>query len=218
MKKENTKEKLLKASKVLFSEKSFSDITTREIADKANVNLSAIRYYFSSKENLFIEVIRALFNELRGEYRDFMADIDDVVSRDGAILKLKVFINDFTKLMSLPRVPNPTKMMCREVLAMNNKNKKMCNEMIKIITEEFLRPFHENGFKLINLIIPNASTEYKRNAFNLICSMCSHFLISGEFTKKLYNVDVRDKEVLDDFSDCIIKFTFAGLGVQDFKQ
>ncbi len=213
-KKVNTKDKLLKASKVLFSKKSFSDITTREIADKAGVNLSAIKYYFSSKENLFIETIRTLFNELRTDYWEFMPDVDKIRTKEEAILNLKGFIKRFTELMSLPRIPNPSKMMCREVLAMNSKSKKMCDEMVKIITEEFLVPFHKNGNKLMELIIPDASLEYRRNVFHLICSMCSHYLISGEFIKKLYGVEDVNVKVLNEFSNCIIDFTLSALGVK----
>ena len=43
---------IVNAAKELFYEKGYIDVTTREIAQKAHVNLGLIAYYFTSKENL----------------------------------------------------------------------------------------------------------------------------------------------------------------------
>jgi len=42
-------------------ENGISGITMRQIANKANINLGSLHYYFKSKENLLVEFIRALF-------------------------------------------------------------------------------------------------------------------------------------------------------------
>ena len=43
---------------MLFAELGFDRVTTRMIADKAGVRLSAIHYHFKSKEDLYIEAFR----------------------------------------------------------------------------------------------------------------------------------------------------------------
>lgn len=53
MEKASTEEKIRNAASALFTEKGFSQTTTRDIAEKAGTNVALINYYFRSKDNLF---------------------------------------------------------------------------------------------------------------------------------------------------------------------
>jgi AcrR family transcriptional regulator len=57
----DTREKILKTAHELFAERSFAGVGIREIANSAGVNIAAINYHFSSKENLYHEVVKASF-------------------------------------------------------------------------------------------------------------------------------------------------------------
>jgi len=50
---EQTRERLLATARVVFSENGFKKSTVREICRRAEVNIAAVNYYFSSKEALF---------------------------------------------------------------------------------------------------------------------------------------------------------------------
>ncbi|MFC3040136.1 forespore capture DNA-binding protein RefZ [Virgibacillus xinjiangensis] len=52
MKKNPSKQKVIKAASSLFYQKGFSGTSVRDIADKASVNVSLISYYFKSKQGL----------------------------------------------------------------------------------------------------------------------------------------------------------------------
>jgi AcrR family transcriptional regulator len=56
-----TKEKLLDAAESLFASKSFEDVSIRELASAADVNVAAVNYHFQGKENLFHQVILRRF-------------------------------------------------------------------------------------------------------------------------------------------------------------
>lgn len=71
--KHETKEKLLDAAESLFACKGFDDVSIRELAAAANVNVAAVNYHFQGKENLFHEVIMRRF----------------VVQRDRSLLALE---------------------------------------------------------------------------------------------------------------------------------
>ncbi len=58
-----TYNKLLIVAEKLFAEKGFHGVSVREITSKARVHLSAVNYYFGSKENLYLEVFRRRFLE-----------------------------------------------------------------------------------------------------------------------------------------------------------
>jgi AcrR family transcriptional regulator len=59
--KHETKEKLLDAAESLFACKGFEDVSIRELATEANVNVAAVNYHFQGKENLFHQVIMRRF-------------------------------------------------------------------------------------------------------------------------------------------------------------
>jgi AcrR family transcriptional regulator len=51
------RERLLKAALDCFLSDEYNKVTTRLIAEKADANISMIRYYFSNKEGLYEEMI-----------------------------------------------------------------------------------------------------------------------------------------------------------------
>jgi len=55
---DNTREQLLLVSLSLFSEKGFEATSVREICDRAKANVSAIKYHFGSKEDLYRECFK----------------------------------------------------------------------------------------------------------------------------------------------------------------
>ena len=58
------RERLLKAALDSFLSDEYHKVTTRLIAEKADANISMIRYYFGNKEGLYEEMIRETLNPL----------------------------------------------------------------------------------------------------------------------------------------------------------
>ena len=58
------RERLLKAALDCFLSDEYHKVTTRLIAEKADANISMIRYYFGNKEGLYEEMIRDTMNPL----------------------------------------------------------------------------------------------------------------------------------------------------------
>jgi TetR/AcrR family transcriptional regulator, transcriptional repressor for nem operon len=60
----NTREHILKVSLKLFLQKSFKEVTMKEIVEKTGVSKGAFYYYFDSKERIFLEIINYAFSSL----------------------------------------------------------------------------------------------------------------------------------------------------------
>jgi AcrR family transcriptional regulator len=58
---EDTRKKILKAARQVFVEKGIDGARMQEIADRAGVNKALLHYYYSSKENLYQEIIQSVF-------------------------------------------------------------------------------------------------------------------------------------------------------------
>jgi AcrR family transcriptional regulator len=55
---DGTRERILRTAERLFAERGFSNVSVRELAGEAKVNIALIGYHFSSKEGLLSEVYR----------------------------------------------------------------------------------------------------------------------------------------------------------------
>ncbi|WP_129724924.1 TetR/AcrR family transcriptional regulator [Xylanivirga thermophila] len=60
LKKMDTKSRIMATAIDIMGRNANIDVTIREIARQANVNIASINYYFGSKEQLFIEVENTL--------------------------------------------------------------------------------------------------------------------------------------------------------------
>lgn len=61
---DNTRQKLFNAGVKVFAEKGYREATVREICKVAGSgNINSINYYFGSKENLYREILEAIFAE-----------------------------------------------------------------------------------------------------------------------------------------------------------
>ncbi|MEE2028931.1 hypothetical protein DIKCMJMK_02814 [Shewanella oneidensis] len=54
----DARQRLITAAVILFSERSYPTVSTREIAREAEVDAAPIRYYFGSKAGLFEQMVR----------------------------------------------------------------------------------------------------------------------------------------------------------------
>ena len=63
--KHETKQRLLDAAEALFAAKDFDEVSIRELAAAADVNVAAVNYHFQGKQNLFQEVVLRRFSTQR---------------------------------------------------------------------------------------------------------------------------------------------------------
>lgn len=57
---EDARQALIEAARECFSRKSFREVTTRMVADKAGVNAALIRYYFINKDGLYQQMLASV--------------------------------------------------------------------------------------------------------------------------------------------------------------
>jgi TetR/AcrR family transcriptional regulator len=60
---QSSEEKIKEAAKSVFLKKGFVGTTARDIAEAACMNIALTNYYFRSKEKLFTEIFKDLFNQ-----------------------------------------------------------------------------------------------------------------------------------------------------------
>lgn len=94
-----TKQKIIDVARVLFANLGYEGTSVREIARQAEVNLALVNYYFSSKENLFQEILKEGYlecaNQLRSMLENRQGDLEETL-----VDMFRYFIENSHDLMS----------------------------------------------------------------------------------------------------------------------
>ncbi len=73
-----SKEKILRAAIKIIAQKGKHGTRMDEIAQEAGINKAMVYYYFSNKDNLFLEVLKTIFSEM---YQHSMHKISEDISK-----------------------------------------------------------------------------------------------------------------------------------------
>lgn len=102
----DAKKRLLKCAIKEFADKGFDGASTREIVKQAGMNISAISYYYGSKEGLYNEIlnqvatfVNASMAELLKEYDELLLTPDGEEKAAEATKLLTAFIRKFLQLI-----------------------------------------------------------------------------------------------------------------------
>ena len=79
---EYAKQRILDAALDLFGKIGYAATTVRMIATQADVSLSAIPYYFESKENLYLHVVQKATNAFHDYFLKDSAEIQSELSHE----------------------------------------------------------------------------------------------------------------------------------------
>ena len=161
-----TEERIKKVAGEIFLSKGFSDTTTRDIAEAANVNISTLHYYYRNKDQLF-EIIA---NETMEK---FSAIFKQVFESDKALSeKIKMFVSkyidffrenpDLPLFITMESQLNPDKFHHDHTFdVMDNIIKA---ELEKLISKKIIRPISFSNF-MNNLIGLTIFPFLSRNSF-----------------------------------------------------
>ncbi|NPV90123.1 MAG: TetR/AcrR family transcriptional regulator [Firmicutes bacterium] len=81
IKKPDPKQRIIETAATLFAERGFEAVPVREIADRAQVNVAMINYYFRNKNGLYHAIIEKLMGELNERLESEVAEGADPVDR-----------------------------------------------------------------------------------------------------------------------------------------
>ena len=126
---------IMETAEILFAEKGFNGTSVRDIAEKANVNLAMISYYFGSKDKL----LEALFG-YRGEH--FKLKLETIIEDKelGSLEKMNILIDHyidkmmqqqcFSRIMVREQVLNHTGITAELIFQMKKRNQELISKLI----------------------------------------------------------------------------------------
>ncbi len=102
-----TREALLDAAADLFSERGYQGVGIREIVDRAQANIAAIKYYFGSKSDLYVEAVRRTMERQRTSAAWEVLSGAGVAKRAAAVSLIRFIRMFLERLMERPTARTP---------------------------------------------------------------------------------------------------------------
>ncbi len=161
----NTKEKMLLAAAEEFSNNGYHATTTRNICDRANVNIAAVNYHFRTKEILYNRVVDYLFNKTSGgktEHKLFAETEKEW--REGIFNWVLDILTTVTSFSSLSQWKN--KILFREMIDPS--------EHFSEIFKKYFEPYFEPIEYYVRRGLPDAAS--KEDVYIIIFSLLSQCL------------------------------------------
>jgi len=102
---DQTRQRLLVAAMDIFGKQSYDSTSTRNLADAAGVNLSAIPYYFGGKQGLYLAVAEEIARRLHLRLRPLVDETRKMLAqtpppnREQVLAQLRRFIETFSRTL-----------------------------------------------------------------------------------------------------------------------
>ena len=85
-----SKKKILSGATKVFSEYGYKGASMRMIARSADISIGGLYLYFKNKEDLYTTLIRIRLNDLAGETREALGDMDDPAEAIRTFITMRV--------------------------------------------------------------------------------------------------------------------------------
>jgi len=202
-----TKDRLLAAAAELFAAHGFQGTTMRQLAERSGVNLAASHYHYGSKRDLYLEVLRGYFAEIRAE-----------VERQGAALTAeKVGGMSRTQLLQLLRtrvrimlglLVGPPPGMAGALM-----QREMCDpsDALPVIVDEFIRPNLDELNLVISQLAPNMSPQSIEDCTFSIVGQILYYRYSMPAVLHLKRRKGYPRDLATRLTDHIVEFSLGGL-------
>lgn len=132
-KRSGTKDKILKASRALFSEYGYKGTSVRKIAGAVGIRESALYNHYKNKEEIFLEVSKEIFSS------PFSFEDQDIKE---LALKGKPFLQKFVTQYKLITFDKNNESMFRLLMIELMQNKEL--------REQFMSEFHDKNIKVLS--------------------------------------------------------------------
>lgn len=143
--KTEARKKILQAAMSQFAEHGFAGTGVRQICEEAGVNVAAVNYYFRSKEQLYLEVFKTLFENITPPLMAITEKVRDAGTWESALMEWIT--------MALRTITDDQPPVCWMVklVAYERTNP---SSAFPVLYKNFFQPLRESMNRLIRMGLP----------------------------------------------------------------
>lgn len=198
------RERILETAAGIFAEKGYKDATVREICEKADVNVAAVNYYFSSKERLYREVVKEM---IRSAFDAFPVD-EGLDAEDPPERRLRVFVHAILRRLLAPG----------GLYGWEGKGRLIARELsdpspaLDEVVRDFIRPtaavLRDIVTRLLGMSAPSDLVE--RCMFSII-GQCFYYAYARPLISRLTTADISSHESIERLAGHIAFLSLRGM-------
>ena len=195
-----TRERILEAAGELFAENGFRGATVRDICDRAGVNVSAIKYHFGGKEELYSEVLRHWHDFAIRKYPPLLGVSENAPPEE----QLRAFIRSLLfRMLDKGKPAWFGKLMAREM----GEPTKAFDRMV----EEVMDPLNKLLVSIVQKIVgTRISKENIRLCSASVFGQCVYYY-NIRYIGQLFRRDMSMPKEIERIADHILRFSLRGL-------
>ncbi len=202
----STKARILAAAEEVFAAKGFAGASTREIAEKAGVNISSLHYHWESKETLYFAVFQDVYDRIVQVIRLALENVRPTKQRRNTIEIVMGTLFDF-----FADHPNIPQLLVRRLVENDEGHTDIEKRVLVPAWNVFAQWTRNYGALHRN--------ELHANLFMLTMeSVVLFFLLDSAHVKTLLGGSVRAPELRAKVRDYIIRLVPTMLGVRERKE
>jgi len=148
---EQTRERILRAAAELFADGGLHGTGIRAICEKAGTNSASVNYYFHSKENLYIEVFRSLFDGFKQVFQSIPDKIHDAASWRAALTEWV----EYSLRASISDDPRD-----RWIIQLVSHERTDPTSAMPILQKQFFDPLKASIRRIVTMGMPADSTDF----------------------------------------------------------
>lgn len=204
-----TRDALLNAAQELFSLHGFSGVSTREIAQQADVNLGAIQYHFGSKFDLYLAVIeRVMGHPDSAVHWPTLTECPEDADAHQAAMHFGRFINGMmSAMLAENEFESCALLVVREALRPT--------EATDIVVERYMRPHKTQLIRVLAAVRPGESNDQLRCVADSVLGQIFHYRMFRVFIERFGNTNLGDPNQMKQVAEHIIRFSLRGLGCDE---
>ncbi len=194
MEKNATKSKLLKAAITVFGNQGYSGGSVRQIAELANTNIGAIKYHYSSKEQLWKSVVDYLFDKLSKYVMKDAKKWPSMSPRDRVVNSTRSYIYFCAKYPELNRI----------ILSETIQN----GDRLYWLAENHVRLFIERSIAWMAIAQENGVYPKGISVLNLVfiaTSAAQNLFLMAPFVQHSFGIDVFEDEQIEKHVNAVVK-------------
>ncbi|HEX6591909.1 MAG TPA: CerR family C-terminal domain-containing protein [Moraxellaceae bacterium] len=195
-----TRAALIEAAAPLFASVGFEAARTRDIADKAKANVSAINYHFGSKMGLYQAVIKAQAEEM---IASFPLETEAVRGEDPAT-RLHWLVHNLMRRVVCTNEDHRLRICVREFVEQT--------EALDFLVKEIVSHQFSIMKSVVTAVLGYEPSEEELNRFTVsVVCQCFHYGMAEPMLTRLGVKVPSTEEEINTLSEHIVRFSLAGL-------
>jgi len=192
-----TRDRILAAAVDLFSERSFKDATTREIAQRSGVTQPLLNYHFRSKDELWRAAMDTLFDKLRRSMDDRTEGLRGVDALTSAKLRVREFITFSARNPQLHRIIT--------------QECKADGPRMDYLVEHHVRPLYESTTALFETLARDGAVPpiAAPHLYYILTGAGPSMFVLGPECRRLSGLDPDSDAVIDAHADAVCRLLFG---------